>query len=266
MCRSQPIASSTLTANTRRSLRCTRSSNALPATAPARAGMAARQREPARRQDADRHQRNQRQDRKRRRESGVVDRESGDERPQQARNRIAQRQQAEVVDAGGGVAEFAGRVLRGDLEHHERHADERRAGEEREQSGNEHRNQRARAPGRANPRASAGARRRDRKRVPRQPRTASAGTHTARPARRPPPSNGPSLIACSVTVTRLPVRTTWLAIPSAISAKSVGLRTRRFKAPAARCATRRRRADRLCRSCSRDARPCQNSNASGTTR
>ena len=50
--------------------------------------------------------------------------------PQQSRDRIAERQQAEVVARSRRLPELAGRVLRRHLEQHERHADQRRADDE----------------------------------------------------------------------------------------------------------------------------------------
>ena len=72
-------------------------------------------------------------------EAAVVDREARDERAHETRNRIAERQQAEVLRAIRRRAELAGRVLRGHLEQHERHAHERRADEQRGQPGHQRR-------------------------------------------------------------------------------------------------------------------------------
>ena len=72
--------------------------------------------------------------RERRREPEMVDRESRDQRPDESRGRIAEREQAEVARALRRAAELAGHILRSDLEDHEAGAENRRAREQDRQS------------------------------------------------------------------------------------------------------------------------------------
>ena len=119
-----------------------------------------------------------------------------------------------------GVPDLAGRVLRGDLEDHERHAHQRGGREQRRQPGQHDRQQhgdddaaRARA-------ASAGARRCGRPCGPNG--IARSIGSTAKSASSTPTVAGdaPSASASSETVTREPVSTTWFATPSPTSSGS----------------------------------------------
>ena len=103
------------------------------------AGMRARQRESSAREDDDRDQRNQREDPEGRSKSEMVDRESCEQGSDEARHRIAEREQAEVPGTRGGAADLARRVLGGELERHEADAEQRRSDEKRGKAGEDDR-------------------------------------------------------------------------------------------------------------------------------
>jgi hypothetical protein len=73
----------------------------------------------------------------------MVDREARDERPEEPRQRVAERQPAEIHRTVPGRTELAGGVLRGDLEQHEGEADQQRGREQRGQPRQQRRKPRA---------------------------------------------------------------------------------------------------------------------------
>ena len=84
------------------------------------------QREPMSREEVHRDQWQQREQRERHAKAGVIDAEAHEQRSHDRRRRIAEREQPKVPHAQVGPAHFACRVLRRDLERHERNADQHR--------------------------------------------------------------------------------------------------------------------------------------------
>ena len=91
----------------------------------------------AAREHRDRKQRQQRQQGEGCDKACVVDHHAGQQRSAESRNRVSQREQAEVLCPLRRGTETSGRVLRRKLKKHERHTQERRRREERGNSGTE---------------------------------------------------------------------------------------------------------------------------------
>ena len=215
----------------------------------------------------DRDERQQHQDRERGAKTGVVDNEADDQRARDRRGRIAESEQTEVAHARRRPAHFAGRVLDRHLERHERDADQEGGQEKRRYAGHDERQRSAqRDPARSHehraPYADAVG----------QPPGRNREHHRQHRIQREQHADGCRVGALRQRVERhRDARTRQHhVVGDADSDQHPERRDREAAAPAhgARRSIVQASAARryAMRSCSLDARPCQNSNRSGRSR